>query len=96
MAKAANKDKDWATGKGKIMMRYKPAQTVTCLRIPNQLQDCLTNFIKCFYDYQTGEAVVRTSDVPEIRLFDPMEVFSFIDFDMKVPGENLIKSGKDA
>ncbi|KAK1429929.1 hypothetical protein QVD17_12281 [Tagetes erecta] len=53
------------------------------------------DFHKWFYDNGTGEAVIRLrgEDRPEIRLFDPMEVFSFCDEDLKVVCENRIKHG---
>ncbi|KAK1429686.1 hypothetical protein QVD17_11901 [Tagetes erecta] len=55
----------------------------------------LQEFVKWFYDNCTGEAIIRLEGehLPEIRLFDPMEIFSFSDEDLKVLCENEIKHG---
>lgn len=68
------KDLDQAINKGKIVLMFKVAKTITRLRIPYQQPDRLKNFVKWFYDNQKGEAVLRVSDGPMIRLFDLMEV----------------------
>ncbi|KAK1406573.1 hypothetical protein QVD17_42008 [Tagetes erecta] len=68
---------------------------MTRVRVPDTQPPRLQEFLKWFYDNGTGEAVIRLKgeDRPEIRLFDPMEVFSFCDEDLKVLCENRIKHG---
>ncbi|KAK1411726.1 hypothetical protein QVD17_38287 [Tagetes erecta] len=68
---------------------------MTRVRVPDTQPPRLQDFLKWFYDNSTGEAVIRLKgeDRPEIRLFDPMEIFSFCDEDLRVLCENRIKHG---
>ncbi|KAK1428222.1 hypothetical protein QVD17_17051 [Tagetes erecta] len=89
------RDKHWVSWKGKIVLKIAAPKVMTRVRVPDTQPPRLQNFSKWFYDNSTGEAIIRLSgdDRPEIRLFDPMEVFSFCDEDLKVLCENRIKHG---
>ncbi|KAK1431926.1 hypothetical protein QVD17_08730 [Tagetes erecta] len=89
------KDKHWVSWKGKIVLKIDAPKVMTRVRVPDTQPPRLQDFSKWFYDNSTGEAIIRLSgdDRPEIRLFDPMEVFSFCDEDLKVLCEHRIKHG---
>ncbi|KAK1431438.1 hypothetical protein QVD17_07897 [Tagetes erecta] len=89
------KDKHWVSWKGKIVLKIAAPKVMTRVRVPDTQPPRLQDFSKWFYDNSTGEAIIRLQgeDRPEIRLFDPMEVFSFCDEDLKVLCENRIKHG---
>ncbi|KAK1407723.1 hypothetical protein QVD17_39347 [Tagetes erecta] len=88
-------DKHWVSWKGKIVLKIAAPKVMTRVRVPDTQPPRLQEFLKWFYDNSTGEAVIRLQgkDRPEIRLFDPMEIFSFCDEDLKVLCENRIKHG---
>ncbi|KAK1431956.1 hypothetical protein QVD17_08782 [Tagetes erecta] len=89
------RDKHWVSWKGKVVLKIEAPKIMTRVRVPNSQPPRLQDFHKWFYDNSTGEAVIRLKgdDRPEIRLFDPMEVFSFCDEDLKILCENRIKHG---
>ncbi|KAK1406103.1 hypothetical protein QVD17_41389 [Tagetes erecta] len=89
------KDRHWVSWKGKVVLKIEAPKIMTRVRVPNTQPPRLQEFLKWFYDNGTGEAVIRLKGEarPEIRLFDPMEVFSFCDEDLKVLCENRIKHG---
>ncbi|KAK1429967.1 hypothetical protein QVD17_12353 [Tagetes erecta] len=89
------KDRHWVSWKGKIVLKIDAPKVMTRVRVPDTQPPRLQDFHKWFYDNSTGEAVIRLKgeDRPEIRLFDPMEIFSFCDEDLKVLCENRIKHG---
>ncbi|KAK1415047.1 hypothetical protein QVD17_30817 [Tagetes erecta] len=89
------KDRHWVSWKGKVVLKIEAPKIMTRVRVPDTQPPRLQDFLKWFYDNSTGEAVIRLKgeDRPEIRLFDPMEVFSFCDEDLKVLCENRIKHG---
>jgi len=91
----SKKDKHWVSWKGKIVLKLTAPKVLSRVRIPDTQPDRLGEFMKWFYDNSTGEAIIRLAgeDRPEIRLFDPMEVFSFSDEDLKFLCENQIKHG---
>ncbi|KAK1427988.1 hypothetical protein QVD17_16788 [Tagetes erecta] len=94
--KRSKKDLDWVTGKGKIVLKMKPIKMALRVRGPDPSPSRLHDFDRWFSDNQTGEAVVRVKDGTEWRLFDPMEVFSFSDDDLKILCENPIRFGAGA
>ncbi|KAK1421752.1 hypothetical protein QVD17_24351 [Tagetes erecta] len=89
------KDRHWVSLKGKVVLKIEALKIMTRVRVPDTQPARLQEFLKWFYDNGTGEAVIRLKgdDRPEIRLFDPMEVFSFCDEDLKVLCESRIKHG---
>ncbi|KAK1407720.1 hypothetical protein QVD17_39344 [Tagetes erecta] len=89
------KDKHWISWKGKVVLKIAAPKVMTRVRVPDTQPPRLQDFFKWFYDNSTGEAVIRLKgeDRPEIRLFDPMEIFSFCDEDLRVLCENQIKHG---
>ncbi|KAK1431919.1 hypothetical protein QVD17_08716 [Tagetes erecta] len=89
------KDRHWVSWKGKVVLKIEAPKTMTRVKVPDTQPPRLQDFFKWFYDNSTGEAIIRLQgdDRPEIRLFDPMEVFSFCDEDLKVLCENKIKHG---
>ncbi|KAK1434270.1 hypothetical protein QVD17_00006 [Tagetes erecta] len=89
------KDRHWVSWKGKIVLKIEAPKVMTRVRVPDTQPPRLNDFLKWFYDNSTGEAVIRLKgdDRLEIRLFDPMEVFSFCDEDLKILCENRIKHG---
>ncbi|KAK1432135.1 hypothetical protein QVD17_09027 [Tagetes erecta] len=89
------KDRHWVSWKGKVVLKIEAPKIMTRVRVPDTQPPRLQDFHKWFYDNGTGEAVIRLKgeDRPEIRLFDPMEVFSFCDEDLKGLCENRIKHG---
>jgi len=91
----SKKDKHLVSWKGKIVLKLTAPKVLSRVRIPDTQPERLGDFVKWFYDNSTGEAIIRLAgeDRQEIRLFDPMEVFSFCDEDLKVLYENEIKHG---
>ncbi|KAK1432243.1 hypothetical protein QVD17_09138 [Tagetes erecta] len=89
------RDRHWVSWKGKIVLKIEAPKVMTRVRVPDTQPPRLQDFLKWFYDNSTGEAVIRLKgeDRPEIRLFDPMEIFSFCDEDLRVLCENRIKHG---
>ncbi|KAK1411619.1 hypothetical protein QVD17_38175 [Tagetes erecta] len=89
------RDKHWVSWKGKVVLKIEAPKIMTRVRVPDSQPPRLQDFHKWFYDNGTGEAVIRLKgdDRPEIRLFDPMEVFSLCDEDLKILCENRIKHG---
>ncbi|KAK1432096.1 hypothetical protein QVD17_08987 [Tagetes erecta] len=89
------KDRHWVSWKGKVVLKIEAPKIMTRVRVPDTQPARLQEFLKWFYDNGTGEAVIRLKgeDRPEIRSFDPMEIFSFCDEDLKVLCENRIKHG---
>jgi len=77
------------------VLRLTAPKVLSRVRIPDTQPERLGEFVKWFYDNSTGEAIIRLAgeDRLEIRLFDPMEVFSFCDEDLKVLCEIEIKHG---
>ncbi|KAK1421706.1 hypothetical protein QVD17_24255 [Tagetes erecta] len=89
------KDKHWVSWKGKVVLKIDAPKIMNRVRVLDTQPPRLQNFLKWFYDNSTGEAVIRMKrkDRPEIRLFDPMEIFSFCDEDLKILCENDINHG---
>ncbi|KAK1410109.1 hypothetical protein QVD17_36642 [Tagetes erecta] len=89
------RDRHWVSWKGKIVLKVEAPKVMTRVRVPDTQPPRLQDFLKWFYDNSTGEAVIgmKGDDRPEIRLFDPMEVFSFCDEDLRLLCENRIKHG---
>ncbi|KAK1424262.1 hypothetical protein QVD17_19586 [Tagetes erecta] len=67
------------------------------VRVPDTQPPRLQDFLKWFYDNSTGEAIIRLEgeDRPEIRLFDPMEIFSFCDEDIKCYVRMTLSTGQE-
>ncbi|KAK1427845.1 hypothetical protein QVD17_16543 [Tagetes erecta] len=89
------KDRHWVSWKGKIVLKIAAPKVMTRVKVPDTQPPRLQDFFKWFYDNSTGEAIIRLQgeDRPEILLFDPMEVFSFCDEDLKVLCEHRITHG---
>ncbi|KAI3754659.1 hypothetical protein L1987_54446 [Smallanthus sonchifolius] len=54
-------------------------------------RDLYQAFKRWEYDSSTHEAVITQYDLPEVRVFDPMDLFSFSDEDLKILYHNPIQ-----
>ncbi|KAI3773815.1 hypothetical protein L1987_48350 [Smallanthus sonchifolius] len=77
----------------KIKYKYivKPADTVTTVYIPERKRSFIKDFDKWFYDSSSHEAVIQQRGLPEVIIFDPMDLFSFSDEDLKILYYNTIQ-----
>jgi hypothetical protein len=65
------------SGKAKTRIYFKPPRIATVVKIPNIQPRMLENISKWSYDSNTGEAVVHMRNEPELRFYDPMDLFQF-------------------
>ncbi|KAI3821587.1 hypothetical protein L1987_09156 [Smallanthus sonchifolius] len=86
--KLKKKDKD-----GRRIFRYivKPAGTVSTVYVPARKEVFIKSFKKREYDSRTHEAVILQHGLPEVRVFDDVDLFSFFNKDLKTLYHNLIQ-----
>ncbi|KAI3821073.1 hypothetical protein L1987_08629 [Smallanthus sonchifolius] len=79
--KLKKKDKD-----GRRRFRYivKPADTVSTVHVPARKEVFIKGFKRWEYDSRNHEAVITQHSSPEVRVFDPVDLFSFFDEDLKI------------
>ncbi|KAI3732508.1 hypothetical protein L1987_63713 [Smallanthus sonchifolius] len=77
----------------KRRFRYivKPADTVSTVCIPARKEMFIKSFKKWMYGSKTHEAVIMQDQSPEFRVFDPVDLFSFSDEDLKTLYKNPIR-----
>ncbi|KAI3825005.1 hypothetical protein L1987_06480 [Smallanthus sonchifolius] len=65
-------------------------QVPKCIKQKKKDKDGKRQF-KCEYDSKTHEALITQQDLAKVRVFDPMDLFSFSDEDLKILYHNPIQ-----